>query len=84
MSFFPLQLVSHKEKFYTSKKVDHCFGVNRKMVYAMRPIGCGLSGMKKFCSTMDMSQPINLKAYCYHTKGTLCATKDVADHKRCS
>ena len=69
----------HNEEFYTSKKVGHCFEVNRRMVYAMRSIGCGLSGMKKFCSTMDMPQPVNPKAFSYHTKATLRATKDVAE-----
>ena len=44
----------------------------------MRSIGCGLSGMKKFCSTMDIPQPINPNAYSYHTKAILRATVDVA------
>ena len=44
----------HSEEFYTAKKVGHCFEVNRRMIYGMRSIGCGLSGMKKLCSTMDM------------------------------
>lgn len=45
----------------------------------MRSIGCGLSGMKKICSTMDMPQPISARAYSYHTKAILRATKDVAE-----
>ena len=69
----------HSEEFYTSKKVGYCFEVNRRMIYGMRSIGCGLSGMKKFCSTMDMPQPVNPSAYSYHTKAILCATKDVAE-----
>ena len=69
----------HSEEFYTSKKVGHCFEVNRRMIYGMRSIGCGLSGMKKFCSTMDMPQPVNPRAYSYHTKAILRATKDVAE-----
>ena len=69
----------HHEEFYTSKKIGSCFEVNWRMVYAMRSIGCGLSGMKKFSSTMDMPQPVNPKAYSYHTKAILHATKDVAE-----
>ena len=69
----------HSEEFYTSKKVGHCFEVNRRMIYGMRSIGCGLPGMKKFCSTMDMPQPVNPRAYSYHTKAILRATKDVAE-----
>lgn len=42
------------EEFYSSKKVGHCYEANRRMIYGMRSIGCGLSAMQKFCSTMDM------------------------------
>ena len=35
--------------------------------------------MKKFCSTMDMPQPISPRAYSYHTKAILRATKDVPE-----
>ena len=76
----------YSEEFYTSKKAGHCFEVNRRMVYGMRSIGCGLSEMKKFCSTMDMPPPVNPRAYSYHTKAILRATKDTpcdTDSKTC-
>ena len=76
----------YSQEFYTSKKAGHCFEVNRRMVYGMRSIGCGLSGMKKFCSTMDMPPPVNPRAYSYHTKAILRATKGTpcdTDSKTC-
>ena len=72
----------HSEEFYTSKKIGYCFEVNRRMIYGIRSIGCGLSGVKKFCSTIDMPQPVNPNAYSYHTKAILRATKDVAESTR--
>ena len=44
----------------------------------MRLIGCGLSAMERFCSTMNMPPPVNPKAFEHHNKAILCAIKDVA------
>jgi hypothetical protein len=49
------------------------------MTYAMRLIGCGLSAMERFCSTMNMPPPLNPKAFDYHNKAILHAVKDVAE-----
>lgn len=68
------------EVFYTSEKVGHYFQVNRRMVYAMRSVGCGLSAMQRFfCSTMNMPPPIGTKPYASHTKTILRPAKDVAE-----
>lgn len=67
------------ETFYTSERVGHYFQVNRRMVYAMRSIGCGLSAMKRFCTTMNMPPPVGTKPYARHTKAILRAAKDVAE-----
>lgn len=67
------------ETFYTSERVGHYFQVNRRMVYAMRSIGCGLSAMKRFCTTMNMPPPVGTKPYASHTKAILRAAKDVAE-----
>ena len=56
------------EVFYTSEKLGHCFEINRRMTYAMRLLGCGLSAMERICSTMNMPPPVNPKAFDYHTK----------------
>ena len=37
--------------FYTSKKVQHSFDINRRFVYAMRSIGQGHASMKRFAPT---------------------------------
>ena len=49
------------------------------MTYAMRLIGCGLSAMERFCSTMNMPPPVNPKAFDYHNKAILRAVKYVAE-----
>lgn len=49
--------------FYTSKKVQHSFDINRRFVYAMRSIGQGHASMKRFCSYMNMPPPLHYKAY---------------------
>ena len=40
--------------FYASKKVQHSFDVNARLVYAMRSMGQGHVSMKRFCSFMNM------------------------------
>ena len=45
----------------------------------MRLIGCGLSAMERFCSTMNMPPPVNPKAFEHHNKAILRAVKDVAE-----
>ena len=67
------------ETFYTSEKNGHCFEINRRMVYAMRSIGCGQSSMSRFCSTMNMPPPVGSKPFREHTKAILRAAKDVAE-----
>ena len=67
------------EEFYTSEKIGHCFEINRRITYAMRLIGCGLSAMERFCSSMNMPPPVNLKAFEHHNKAILRAIKDVAE-----
>lgn len=49
--------------FYTSKKVQHSFDVNKRFVYAMRSMGQEHSSMKRFCAFMNMPPPLHSKAY---------------------
>ena len=43
-----------KEEFYTSAKINYFFEVNRRLVYAMRLVGCGASSAERFCGLMNM------------------------------
>jgi len=67
-----------KHCFYTSKKVNKYFEVNRRIVYGMRTIGQGSTSAKRFCGMMDMPPPPKPKAYARHNKALLKATKTVA------
>jgi len=42
---------------------NKAYEVNRRMVLAMRLLGIGLNGIKKFCAFMDLPQPIFQKSY---------------------
>lgn len=64
--------------FYTSKKVQHSFDINRRFVYAMRSIGQGYSSMKRFCANMNMPPPMHLKAYSASNAAFSKAAKSVA------
>ena len=55
------------------------FYINRRMVYAMRSIGCGQSSVSRLCSTMNMLPPVGSQPFKKHTKAILRAAKDVAE-----
>lgn len=67
------------ETFYTSKKNGRFFEINRRMVHAMRSVGCGRSTTSRFCSTMNMPPSVETKSFSAHTKAILRAAKDVAE-----
>ena len=64
--------------FYTSKKVQHSFDINKRFVYAMRSIGQGHASMKRFCSYMNMPPPLHYKAYNANNAALSKAAKSVA------
>ena len=64
--------------FYTSKKVQHSFDINKRFVYAMRSMGQGHSSMKRFCGLMNMPPPLHLKAYSASNAALTKAAKTVA------
>ena len=64
--------------FFTSKKQRKSFEVNRRLVYAMRSIGKGHSGAKKFCAFMNMPQPSKPKPYQKSSKTITKHLKSIA------
>lgn len=64
--------------FYTSKKVQHSFYINRRLVYAMRSIGQGHASIKRFCTHMNMPPPLHFKAYRASNVAQSKAAKSVA------
>ena len=49
--------------FWTSKRKEKSFEVNRHLVYGMQRIGKGHSGASKFCSIMNMPLPPRAKSF---------------------
>ena len=68
-----------KEEFYTSGKISYFFEINRRLVYAMRSIGCGVSSAERFCGLMNMPPIPTVSPYAAHNKALLKATKDVCE-----
>ena len=64
--------------FYTSKKVQRSFDVNKRLVYAMRSMGQGHASMKRFCGFMNMPPPLHYKAYNASNAALTKAAKTVA------
>ena len=57
-----------KHEFYTSRKINHFFKVNRRFVYVMRVIGKRETTKKRFCGVINMLQPKHIKGYDQHNK----------------
>ena len=70
---------SWKEAFYTSPKTSYFFEVNRRLVYAMRSVGCGggAAAAERFCGLMNMPPIPRASPYAAHNKALLKATKEV-------
>ena len=64
-------------EFFTSKLTKNFYEVNRRMVYAMRSIGCGRAKARRFCGLMNMPPPPRPTPYALHNKGLLQSTKVV-------
>lgn len=67
--------------FHTSKVIENTsstYEVNRRMVYAMRSIGQGLNGIKKFCGIMNLPAPVALPTYNLINDHILEATRNAS------
>lgn len=79
-----LQLVCHNCGFIsqpatTSKKVGQTYEVNRRLVYAMRQVGCGYNEARHFMCAMNLPPPPKPSAYNNHTKALLPVVKKLAN-----
>ena len=54
---------NYENEFYTSKQCNRGYDINCRTVYAMRALGQGHSGMKKFTTLMNMPQPMTQNNY---------------------
>jgi hypothetical protein len=71
------QVCSWKQDFYTSAKISCFFEVNRRLVYAMRSVGCGGAAAERFCGLMNMPPIPRASPYSAHNKGLMKASKEV-------
>ena len=62
----------------SSKQVNRVYKINRRLVYAIRSIGCGHAAAKRFCGIMNMLPPPRPTPYSHHSKALLKVVRDVA------
>lgn len=58
---------------------SHTYEINIRMTLAMRILGIGLNGIKKFCAFMDLPKLIFQSTYNLIVKNILTATASVRD-----
>ncbi|XP_018315739.1 uncharacterized protein [Mycetomoellerius zeteki] len=59
--------------------INHAYEINRRFVFAMRLLGVGYEGAKKFCGIMDLPNIFSKKVYYEILTNIYCATKTMAD-----
>ncbi|XP_070515610.1 uncharacterized protein [Cardiocondyla obscurior] len=57
----------------------HTYELNIRMIFAMRILGIGLNGIKKFCAFMNLPKPVFQATYDLIIKNILTATSAVRD-----
>lgn len=58
---------NNPKRFHTSPKRSRFYDVNRAIVLAFRSIGCGYSAAQKFCSIVNLPNPVGKKPWSRHT-----------------
>lgn len=59
--------------------IKNAYEINRRIIFAMRFLGIGLNGIKKFCAFMDLPRPIFQSFYDKIMKSIAIATSAVRD-----
>ena len=67
-------------EFYTSEKTKMSFDINNRMVYTMRTMGHGYSGVEKFAGLMNMPKPMTRNNYDKLVVKIASVTKTVAEN----
>lgn len=57
--------------------INHAYEINRRIVFAMRLLGIGYNGLRKFCGIMDVSKVFNEKVYNDIISSIHCMSKSV-------
>ena len=71
------QRCHHEENTFTSKKTQRgALDVNRRVVLAMRMIGCGLEPLQRFCGCMNMPGSMGEHPFQNHVTALRDAAKE--------
>ena len=69
----------YKQDFYSSKPAGKSFDINRRMIYTMRNLGQGYSGIQKFTTYMNMPGPMTVKNFDRSMKFIAKKVEEVAE-----
>ena len=69
----------HETLLSTSSKHGKMFEVNRRMVTAFKAIGKGQAAQERFCSIMNMPQPLSPRAFSQHSSAVHDAVLKVSE-----
>ena len=67
------------KEVFTSKQNEKSFEINQRIIYTMRVLGQGYSGIKKFTNLMNMPTPMTNNNYDKQVKTISKIVKEVAD-----
>ena len=73
----------HPTRFHTSPKNSRFYDVNRAIVLAFRSIGRGYSAAQKFCSIVNLPNPVNKRPWSQHTKAILKVMETMLEQELC-
>ena len=73
----------HPMCFHTSPKNSRFYDVNCTMVLAFRAIGRGYSAAQKFCSIVNLLNPVGKKPWFQHTKAILKVAETMLEEELC-
>ena len=59
--------------------IKNDYEVNRRIIFAMRIVGVGYDGIRKFCGIMDLPKMFSIKVYYIVISNMLCASEAVAN-----
>ena len=71
----------HPTCFHTSPKNSRFYELNRAVVLAFRSIGRGYSAAQKFCSIINLQNPISSGPWSRHTKAILRAAETLLEEE---
>lgn len=69
------------KRFHTSQKSSRFYELNRATILAFRSIGCGYSAAQRFCSIVNLPDPVCKQSWSRHTQAILKAAETLLEEE---